>query len=691
MKYFTFLSATLLLGAPCEAEETTSLPIQRVVLYKHGVGYFEREGSVTDSANIALRFKLKEMSDVLKSLTVLDKGEGRIAAIAYDSQKPTSEILADFSFDLRSGDVQLAMLRQLRGARVAIEVAGRGKLTGSILGVDDRTTSTGTSLARSPTLSLFTDGGEIVAVDLFDLTSLEFTDAALAADLQRYLGTLRTAQRRDEKTVELVCEGEGARRVFASYAVEQPVWKASYRLVLRSGTQKPLLQGWAIVDNTSDEDWTDVDLSLIAGLPVAFRHDLYTPRNAFRPLLEINETATANLGALMDMDRGELEDRKTQDKSFAGAEKSKSLAPRRAAPKPGFPGAAPAPAEAAALSFEEALDSQSAESVTREIGDLLEYKIDHKVTIPRNRSAMIPIVKADVDGSRVAIYREAARAGNPLSAVRLVNSSGVALEGGPLTVLEGETYAGEAYVDALKPNELRYVPFAVELGIKAESQLDSRSERVHKVVFKNGVMESRNDYRETKVYAFTNNEKTARKIVIEHSRRNGYRLIEPKAPSEEEIGLFRFTLDLEAGATSKFQVVEALEQQSAFRVVDFDANSVIAFEGQGVLNDASKAFLRSVISKKAEIAELERKVSANSNESMSIAKDQERVRGNLRALRSSAEEKELRRTYLQQMAADETRLKELRGEIDALRAALSTKQSELDTLLAGFSLEYEVK
>ncbi len=700
--------ASVSTGLAADAGDATTLPLKRVVLYKHGIGYFEREGTLSGDGRVALRFKQSEMGDVLKSLTVLDRGGGRIETIAYESQKPANELLGEFAFDLRQDDVQLAMLRQLRGARVSVEVAGRGRLTGAVLGIDERTESTGAAggtggagagvLRRTQILSLFADSGEVVAVDLYDLTSLEFTDAALASDLQRYLATLRTAQRRDERTVELVCGGTDSRSIFASYAIEQPVWKASYRLVMLEGSPKPLLQGWAIVDNTSDEDWVDVDLSLIAGLPVSFRHDLYTPRHAERPLLVVNEQATASLSSLMEGMEQKDDAEVAADFEMAKEKSGKKLGDARAvrrAGKPAAPGA-PAPAEALdaawkPMSLEDAFDAQRAESVTREIGDLLEYRIDHKVTIPRNRSALLPIVKAQIDGERVALYREWARGNNPLSAMRIRNTSGVALEGGPLTVLEDETYAGEAYVDSLKPQELRYVPFAVELGVKAESKLDSTNEHVHRVEIRNGVMRTRYDRRETKVYSFTNREKAPRKIVVEHPRRNGFRLLEPAKAYEEELDVLRFTIDLNPDETRSLTVIEALEQVDAIGLANFTADTVLAFENQGVLNDASKQFLKDLMSKKQALAELQREVDSNEAELRAIETDQERVRGNLRSLRSSQEEKELRRTYLDQLKNDEARLKQLRVELAAVRETARAKQAEIDRLLADFSLEYTVK
>lgn len=285
------------------ADDPAPLPIQRVVLYKHGLGYFERQGEIQGDARVQLRFKQAEMSDVLKSLTALDRSGGQVTTVAYDSQKPQSEILAEYAFSLETGDIQLSMLRQLRGARIQATIAGGDKVTGSILGLDERQHAEGERVAKTMILSLFTDQGEMRAIPLFDLVSFEFTDPALAADLARYLETLRSSHRRDEKTVDLVCEGEGKRTVFASYAVEQSVWKATYRLVLMDEGKPPLLQGWAIVDNSSEDDWKDVELSLIAGLPISFRHDLYTPKRKERPLLQIQEQALMDVSGIVEMEK----------------------------------------------------------------------------------------------------------------------------------------------------------------------------------------------------------------------------------------------------------------------------------------------------------------------------------------------------------------------------------------------------
>src|SRR5207302_321489 len=78
--------------------------------------------------------------------------------------------------------------------------------------------------------------------------------------------------------------GEGKRNVRVGYVIENPIWKTSYRLVLgKEKEDKPFLQGWAVVENATDEDWKDVRMALVSGRPISFMMDLYTPLYVPRP------------------------------------------------------------------------------------------------------------------------------------------------------------------------------------------------------------------------------------------------------------------------------------------------------------------------------------------------------------------------------------------------------------------------
>src|SRR5262245_12946107 len=268
---------------------TPVLPIRRIVLYKHGVGHFEREGHVEGDATIALTFKQSEVSDVLKSLTVLDLDGGHIASVSYDSTKPLNQLLGEVALSIPDKGSLVGLLPQIKGARLAVQPAGK-RVEGVLIGVDVKPRRTADGVERVVLVSLLTDDGLVRSFDLHALEGLEVLDAGLRRDLDYYLRTVLSAKKKDTKTFTFFARGEGKRGVRVSYTVEAPVWKATYRILLGEESRPPTIQGWAVVDNTQDEDWEDVSLALIAGLPVSFVHDLYTPRYITRPVVEVKET-----------------------------------------------------------------------------------------------------------------------------------------------------------------------------------------------------------------------------------------------------------------------------------------------------------------------------------------------------------------------------------------------------------------
>ncbi len=674
-----FLSAVpALAGAPA-----SEIPIRRIVLYQHGLGGFERIGVVHQDQTLTLHFKESEMSDVLKSLTVLDLDGGRVEAVAYDSQKPPQKQLEDFGFDLREGDALQGLLSQLQGARVEVEVAGRAPITGSVLGLDHRTERRGDADVRVPRLTVLGDDGRVVSADLFDLKGLRFLDEGLASDIARYLAVLRQTHHRDRRGLELRCAGEGERRVLVAYAVEQPVWKATYRLVVPERSQeerRPLLQGWAIVDNATDEDWTDVELVLVAGMPISFRFDLYTPRFVERPGLDLRRLSEAAL---------------RRESPFADAGPDSTLSGRAgkivAAP------AAPLPAEKRMKSRDkvalvEELERQQQAAATREVGELLQYRIEHPVSIPRGRSALLPIVNERVDGRRLSYYDESVRGNHPMSAVRLVNSTGLTLEGGPLTVFEGGDYAGENYLATLRPDEVRYVPFAVDLGVDATTKRETRRERVRRVVVVRGVVRTYRDRVETRTYSFRVEDDEARTIVVHHPRRNGARLLVPSEPSEQDLGQYRFELTVPAGAEGSLKVREAFDEIQTVSISDFTPDLVSVWQENGLLDPAFEAALQDILQRKQRIAELGRRIEGEQKSLDDLYRDQERLRLNLQALPGTTpEEKDLRGTYVEKLAKGEEEVASIRSRLDELRTRLESERGELDRIVSKLAFDYAVR
>src|ERR1700686_1405846 len=275
-----FLSATLALSSVALPAE---LPVRQVVLYKHGVGFFERSGRLGSGESARLDFDASEMNDVLKSLTIEEPGGGKISGLRYDSMDPLSHKLSEFPFHIGGAQPLSGMFDQLKGARLELKF-GNETVSGAI--VNGRLIAGSDKQPEREQLTLLLDSGELRNVDLSAATGIRFTDAQLQQQFKDYLAALSAARSKDKRSVYIDSTDSKEREVIADYMIPSPVWKSSYRLIFGEKGQ-PVLEGWAMVDNTTGEDWTKVQLSLVSGRPISFVTQLYAPKYVERPAAEL--------------------------------------------------------------------------------------------------------------------------------------------------------------------------------------------------------------------------------------------------------------------------------------------------------------------------------------------------------------------------------------------------------------------
>jgi hypothetical protein len=278
-------------GASSEA--AAKLPVRRVVLYKNGVGYFEHLGRVRGSQDVHIDFTSAQLNDVLKSLTVLDLAGGRITGVDYNSEAPLARRLATLRLALGEKPTTAEFLGALRGSRIEVRSGTGPALTGKLLSVE-RKTRTGAGpgwTVETDEISLITDTGEVRSVDLNSATSVRIAEKDLQVEVSRYLGLIASSRDQDVRRITISTTGTGDRNLYVSYISEVPIWKTTYRIVLPTKPEKkPLLQGWAIVDNTVGEDWDNVELSLVAGAPHSFIQQLSEPFYGRRPVVPLPES-----------------------------------------------------------------------------------------------------------------------------------------------------------------------------------------------------------------------------------------------------------------------------------------------------------------------------------------------------------------------------------------------------------------
>jgi len=668
-------------GAESGAGAGDRLALNKVVLFKSGVGYFELRGRVQAGEGVPLAFKRDQMNDLLKSLTVLNLTGGGIGNVVYDSQKTAAQELSDYTFELKKGDGLPQVLEQLQGSPVEL-TTGNSVFKGTVVGVERRMTLDGEVQIPLFYLSILDTSGQFRSFQTDEIVGIRFLDRKLNQEMERYLEILFRNLRKDEKTVVFTPTGKGMQEIFVSYVVEAPVWKATYRIVLPEMNQgkKPFLQGWAIVDNVSGTDWKDVDLRLVSGLPVSFVQNLYDPQYIHRPVVRTETeapAAPAMVEAGMQADRmlmapAPMPKAEMKRAKAVAAGRETETAPREAIPIP------------------ERMRELKADVATREVGEMFEYRIDHPVSIQRNQSALVPIVAKEMDAESVDLYNEAARPGNPLAAVRLKNTTGLTLEGGTVTVFQGGSYAGEALTPTLKPNEQRYIAYAVDLGLHVHTRAGTKTEEVDRVVINRGVLRMHHAVIETKTYTLDNKGPRVKTVVIDHPYHPDWKLLNTEKPIETTDNYLRFEVNAPALKATAFSVREMRDSWESISVSNLTSDQIVLFAGRKYLDPKIHKQLEKIVSLKSDINAVDRDLKAIEKNREQIFIDQKRLRDNLQGLGQTTEEKELRSRYIQQLNEQETYLEKERGREKVLEGQLEAKQKEMNALIAALEQDLDV-
>jgi hypothetical protein len=644
------------------------LPVREVVLYKHGVGYFARSGRLGAGESARLDFKAEEMNDVLKSLTLEEKGGGKISGLRYDSSESLDKKLGEFPFALGSQQPLSAVLDQLKGARIELKF-GTETVAGAIVGA--RRAPPAQNQPEREQVTMLMDSGEIRNLDLGAVTSLHFSDPALQLQFKDYLGALAQARSKEKRSVYIDSTDSRAREISASYMIPTPVWRSSYRLIFGESGQ-PTLEGWAIVDNTTGDDWNNVRLALVSGRPISFISQLYQPRYAVRPTAELPEEAA--LAPVVDT--GALDEEKFRPSAgLVVNERLQSFAKAKRVPPP--PAAAPAPASMAQTVMVEPSAISTASAT--ELGELFEYRISTPITIRKSESAMLPFLQDKITARRLLIYSDQSSA-HPLNAAEITNSTGKTLDGGPITVFDAGAYGGEALMETVKTGDKRLLSYAIDLGTRITTQFDSKAEVIREAHMQRGVFMTRTAAVETQTYTIRNVDQKSKTLIIEHPVRAGYTLLERK-PTEKTANAYRFEVKLAPDATEKFPVSEERVYESSYTVASFTPDVLITWVQNKNLSDTARKQLGEILNRKRQIADNEaerRRVEAQIN---NIVRDQDRLRQNINSLNHVAGQETQVQKYARQLADQEGQLASLRDHQSDLERKNAALQSELNSLI----------
>jgi hypothetical protein len=766
---------------------SNSLPIKRVIVYSNGVAYIERRGFVSGDAEINLSFKQSQVDDVLKSMVVLDLGQGRIGAVSYNSSAPPSAKMSEIPFsvdavtDGASGGLA-GVLAQLQGAKVAVSINGTIAV-GSILTVEkrDAPAEKDKPARQARFLVIAGENGEISSFDLSEVRSVKLLENGTVKDVNEFADATASARRRDAKTITVTSDGSGQREMIVSYIIAAPIWKTTYRVVMDE-QGKPFFQGWAIVDNVSDEDWRDVQLSLVSGTPISFIQPIQQPFFRYRPIVPIpndlkltpqvyedgyssnyagnsisgivtdpngavipntrvtirnnstgyeqtvstdsegnfrtaqldagNYTVSAyasgfqnlrvtnvqvgggqtnnlrlslpvgSVSATVDVTSSQVQSLPLSGRNFSLSQLSASAAQSNNIIVTGAD---------VGTSVSTALTTGNSGVETAatgdEIGDLFEYKIAQPVTVMRDRSALIPIVQTKMDGERVSIYNEAVRRDRPMGGMKLVNTTALTLEGGSLTVLDGNAYAGEALMERLKPKEQRFISYALDLGTLVTVRQDSDSTPAKLIKILNGVFQVHYFRQEHKTYTLQNQTERPRVVYIEYPVRQNWQLTdETPKPEITTQRYYRYKIELAAYDKKEFKVAEQQALMDSYALTNLSRTDLELFLSRRYINAETKQRLEKLIDLRIKINQIDVKIQSFEDEEEKISDDQKRLRENIEALSKTPEAKTLIARYISKANDQETRLEAIETERKTIEAERQRLEAELSAAIRAFNL-----
>jgi hypothetical protein len=692
------------------ADSAARLPVTRVILYKNGVGYFEHAGQVRGSQDVNVDFTTAQLNDVLKSLTVLDLGKGRITGVSYNSNAPLERRLGSLHLPVGENPSTAQFLDALRGARLEVR-DGSESASGRLLSIDERDILVkGDQKITVDQISIVSDSGEVRVFDLTPSTSVRVAEKDVNDEVGKYLGLVASTRDQDVRRMTISTAGEGERNLLVSYISEVPVWKSTYRIVIPN-EGKPLLQGWAIVDNTVGEDWKNVELSLVAGAPQSFVQELSQPYYTRRPVVGMPqnvmitpqtyeatmETEVMN-GQLTAPSAGNTSGASGVMGGIMGGPVSKAQSQMAMASGAGNGtssgggtggGIYRAGGGANKRWLAEDTDRMEAATTTaqtRDLGDLFEYKLQDRVTIRKNQSALVPILQACIDAEKVSVWNPSESA--VLRALWVDNTSALTLDGGSFNVLEGDAFAGEGLMDPIKPREKRLLSYAADLGVLVDTKQKAGNERVTKVIISRGVMMQSTQEREENTYTIRNRDTSPRTVVIEHPARSGWKLTDDDdKPAESSTSFHRFRLTVQPKETAMLDVKEYRPITNSYQLSSITDDQIKYFLVQKMINPAIEQALRKVIAQKNGIAALDTDVSSRKAKISGISEDQQRVRENMKALKGSAEEKTLMSRYVHELNEQEDRVESLHHEIADLQQKRDAEQKRLDEMIENLQME----
>ncbi len=636
-------SALALAAGPAAAADGD---ISSVLLSSGGLAEIVRGFEADGPAAIEVTVPATQVDDVLKSLVVADPA-GTVTGVSLVGSDSVAEAFRNLPFGPGDLASPAAVAQAMRGFTAEVDDGEGNAARGVILGVDRVQRPSEGAAFELPAVSLLLADGSVRQLTLGPAAKVTFTDAGIRQKIAEAGRALRGGKDDGAKTVRVETEGAGPRRVEVSYVAAAPVWKVAYRAIA-GADDKVRIQGWAVLENATGEDWDDVTVTLSSSNPVALRQRLYDMY--WRPRAEA-PIALPGGPVNVGIDDGALQRTKPAGEDFA-YEASDMEMPAAAAPPRSMQELASIAGFAQRTRVEPSAPTQQVTAVEGDVG--VRFTIPRPVDLPSGHTLSVPIIDADYEAELVSLWQPSGGSRHPVAALFLTNGGDGSLPPGIFTVFDEEGYLGDAQILGIPPGETRFAAYAADPKVTVDTD-GGETRRIASARVENGVLVLTRRFERTTDYDIEGPETAARTVMIDHPRQLGW-----DARSETEVvsdngSSMRLKTRLEPGATATVRVLESRLGEEQYMLLEQDYGALVAWSETRGIDPAIREKLAGLAERRRALAEAEDEVERIATAFQRLDADQDRVRRNLQSVPSNSE---LARTYLEAMAELDGRLAE---------------------------------
>jgi hypothetical protein len=341
--------------------------------------------------------------------------------------------------------------------------------------------------------------------------------------------------------------------------------------------------------------------------------------------------------------------------------------------------------EAITVTGSAAMDAASSvESVASaaSLGELFQYTVGN-VTLPRQKSAMLPIITDSIELERVSIYNASVLRTNPLNGVRLKNTTGKHLLQGPVTVLDKGGYAGDARIDNVPPGQERLLSYGVDLDLHVDNTKNTQTAAVVTASIFKGTLVLSRKLVASQTYAVDNKSDKDKMLVIEHPIRQGWKLVDTRSPAETTPTLYRFKGLAVGSKVTMLTVREELVQNETIAMLPADIEALVVYSRAGEVPGSVREALARAIQLKQAMIDVERDIGARSEQVAAISAEQNRIRENMKTVAPTTQYYE---RLLSKLNEQESAIESLQKERDGLTAKREALRRELEAYLNGLTV-----